>query len=242
MNDAIYDNSEYYEDLDLNFNEAYKLCKQDFSHDELLNMLKNGNIPQKQIAALKFDYINDTKDAEALITNLTGCDGKIRETVAHKINYFLINDPKTRDVFANISAEIFADATIDINGNICRLIVDSAFLLKDYEQFAKTYTKKIVQFANDALTELDKFIFRDKKYVINKQNFKLYWCLDALSGFYDYENEQTISELLKKCAVQNEYTIREKTAQIVIKSGKFDNIKEMLINDENYYVRQALHH
>ncbi len=242
MNDTIYNNSEYYEDLDLNFNEAYKLCKQDFSHDELLNMLKSGNIPQKQIAALKFDYINDEKDAKALLNNLTGCDGKIRETVAHKINYFLINDEKTRDLFAYISAEIFADATIDINGNICRLVVDSALLLKNYEQFAKAYTKKIVRFANEALTELNKFIFRDKKYVINKQNFKLYWCLDALNGFYDSEDEQIIAELLKKCAVQNEYTIREKTAQIIIQSGKFNNIKEMLINDENYYVRQVLHH
>ena len=242
MNRTLYDNSEYYNDLDSNFNEAYKLCKQDFLHDELLNMLKNGNIPQKQIAALKFDYVNDEKDAETLINNLTGCDGKIRETVAHKINYFLVNYSKTREIFANISAETFADATIDINANICRLIVDSSFLLKDYELFAKTYTNKIVLFANEALKELDKFIFKDKKYVINKQNFKLYWCLDALGGFYDCEDEQTMTELLKKCAIQNEYTLREKTAQIIIKSGKFNNIIEILTNDENYYVRQALHH
>ena len=102
MNKTIYDNSEYYKDLDQNFNEAYKLCKQDFSHDELLNMLLNGNIPRKQIAALKFDYVNDEKDAEALLSNLTGCDGKIRETVAHKINCLLINDAKTRCILPDL--------------------------------------------------------------------------------------------------------------------------------------------
>ena len=29
-------------------------------------MLKNGNIPQKQIAALKFDYVKSKEDAEAM--------------------------------------------------------------------------------------------------------------------------------------------------------------------------------
>ena len=39
---------------------------------------------------------------------------------------------------------------------------------------------EILKFINDSFKELDKFIFRDKKYVINKQLFKLYWSLEAL--------------------------------------------------------------
>lgn len=242
MKSLINNNSEYYDDLDKNFNAAIKLCQQEYSHQELLKMLKTGNIPQKQIAALKFDYVNDKNDAMALIDNLTGCDGKIRESVAQKINMLIQSDINTASIFAQISADAFADATVDINANICRLIVDSAFILKNYDSFSRTYTDKIIEFAKESLCELDKFIFRDKKYVINKQIFKLYWCLEALSEFYIFADNHAFAQIIEKSAAQTEYTIREKTAQIISKNSGFENIKAKLINDDNYYVRQALHH
>ena len=68
-------NAGFYEDLDTNFEQAYMLANKTFSHDELVNMLKTGNIPQKQIASLKFDYVKSKEDAECLLNNLTGCDG-----------------------------------------------------------------------------------------------------------------------------------------------------------------------
>ena len=241
MNDNI-NNNGFYKDTDTNFETAYNLCEKNFTHIELINMLKNGNIPEKQIAALKFDCICDTKDAQILLNNLTGCDGKIREAIAHKINSFIVSDPNTRELFASISAEIFADATIDINANICRLIVDSAEVLKEYQEFATKYTNKILSFTQEALEELDKFIFRDKKYVINKQLFKLYWCLEALSIFYDSINKTTLDKILNKCAKQKEYTIREKVAAIIAKTNEYQNIKKELLHDENYYVREILHH
>ena len=52
-------NSCYYETLEKNFNEAVALCESDFTHEELINMLENGNIPQKQIAALKLTEIKN---------------------------------------------------------------------------------------------------------------------------------------------------------------------------------------
>ena len=78
-------NTGFYKDLDTNFEQAYELCGKDFSHNELVVLLDSGNIPQKQIAALKFDYVKSKEDAEALLNNLTGCDGKIREAIAMKI-------------------------------------------------------------------------------------------------------------------------------------------------------------
>ena len=242
MEESTNYNCEYYEDLDTNFKQACELCDKEYSHDKLLELLKHGNIPQKQIAALKFDCVNNTDDAYALINNLTGCDGKIREAVALKINNLLTDNENTRTIFAQISPDVFADATIDINGNICRLVVDSAIILKSFDPFSKIYTNKIIKYTQEALHELDKFVFRDKKYIINKQIFKLYWCLEALSEFYGYTDEQALQNILIKCSDVSEYTIREKTAQIVAKSGKFIYIKEKLMNDENYYVREALHH
>ncbi len=242
MEESENNNSKYYNDLDTNFKAACELCDNEYTHAELLNMLKNGNIPQKQIAALKFDNINDKNDAQALLNNLTGCDGKIREAIALKISSLLKNNENNRMIFAEISPQIFADATIDINANICRLIVDSATMLKKYNRFSQIYTDKIVSFINESLAELEKFIFRDKKYIINKQLFKLYWCLEALSEFYPFTDEKELEKILNICSEQQEYTIREKTAQIILKSGKFSDLKEKLSNDENYYVKQALNH
>lgn len=228
-------NTSFYPDLDTNFEQAYHLCEKDFSHNELIEMLKNGNIPQKQIAALKIETINTEQDAQILLDNLTGCDGKIREAVALKINQ-LLRKNSVNKLFFN-APEKFADATIDINGNICRLIVDSSKLLKNEKDFSEKYTNKILSFIDDAYKELDNFIFRDKKYVINKQLFKLYWCLETLKNFYDLIENSKLENILKKAAEQSEYTIREKAAELVFISNKFPDIKSRLINDENYYVK-----
>ena len=241
MNSNINSNKAFYKDLDTNFELACKMCEKQFTHEELAEMLKTGNDSEKQLSALNFDYVNDSEDAYALLNNLTGCDGKIREAVAFRINYILNNNPQSRQVFSNICAKTFADATIDINANICRLIVDSAELLIEYNDFSNEYTKQVLNFAIEALNKLDKFIFKDKKYTINKQLFKLYWSLEALINFYSFADEIILKDILERSSSQTEYTIREKTAQIILNSKKFDDIREKLINDENYYVRQILH-
>ena len=232
-------NTGFYKDLDENFNNAIILADKDFSHDELIEMLKNGNIPEKQISALKLDNLKGSDDAKILLNNLTGCDGKIREAVALKIFQFLKNENKTNKLFVENSAKIFADATIDINANICRLVVDSVKYLKDNENFSKEYTNFIMQFIKESLKELDKFIFRDKKYVINKQIFKLYWCLETLKNFFEFADNEELNKILTKCAEQKEYTIREKVAELSILSDNFRFLKQQLQNDENYYVRSV---
>lgn len=235
-------NTGFYADLDTNFEQAFDLSGREFTHEELLELLKNGNIPQKQIAALKFDKVCTKDDAQALLNNLTGCDGKIREAAALKINQIIVEDENARKIFADLPAKTFSDATIDINANICRLVVDSVKLLKFNSEFVQDYTNQILEFTNQAFDELDKFIFRDKKYVINKQLFKLYWCLEALKYFYDFIDEAVIKDILEKSSKQSEYTIREKVAQIAVLSDKFQDIRLKLSEDENYYVRAALNH
>ena len=221
--------------LDENFDLAYELAENDFSHVELISMLNNGNIAERQIAALKFDAVNDESDAIALMNNLTGCDGKIREAVALRINQLIVSQPKVREFF-NFPL-VFADATIDINANICRLVVDSVKFLKNNKNFTDYYVKRILDFTDEAFEALDKFIFRDKKYVINKQLFKLYWCFETLQNFYMNVDNIKLNEILIKGSEQSEYTIREKVAQIIQISGEFSDIRNKLQLDENYYVR-----
>lgn len=221
--------------LDENFDFACELSEKEFTHEELLEMLNNGNIAERQIAALKFDKVESEIDALALMNNLTGCDGKIREAVALRINQLVATEPECRSYF-NFPL-VFADATIDINANICRLVVDSAKLLKKESDFTHIYVQRILEFTQDAFDELDRFIFRDKKYVINKQLFKLYWCLETLQNFYMDVEKSTLKTILSKGAEQNEYTIREKVAQVVKLSGDFQELTEKLKFDENYYVK-----
>ena len=220
------------------FEKAYKLCEQHYSHEQLVSMLETGSVAEKQYAAMIFDSINNIDDAHALLNNLTGCDGKIREAVALRIYQFLSSEEKTRKIFAEISVKPFADATIDINGNICRLITNSSALLKKYDEFSIPYTNNIIIFARESLNKLDEFIFRDKKYVINKQIFKLYWCLETLKNFYDCADKEIIEELLVKSINLKEYTIREKVAEIVKDSKIFNQLIPILKSDDNYYVKK----
>lgn len=223
-----------------NFEAAYNLCINKIEHDALIEYLNSGNIYQKQIAALNFDEVKSESDVIALIKNLTGCDGKIREAVAYKIRQCLLNtDADTKKIFQKNSAKIFADATIDINANICRMVIDSAIILSDDKEFSELYSDKVADYAYEALSELDKFEFRDKKYVINKQLFKLYWCLEGLIHFSRFVDDSKLNIIIEKSYKISEYTIREKTAQLVKTSDKFPKIIEILKNDENYYVRNV---
>ena len=232
-------NTGFYKDLDTNFQIACELSEKELSHSELIEMLKNGNIPEKQIAALKLERVETEDEAKILIDNLTGCDGKIREAVALKISNLLNENPMIKNLFNY--PNVFADATIDINGNICRLVLDSVKILKS-EIFTPIYIEKISGFIKEAYKELDSFIFRDKKYVINKQLFKLYWCLEALKLFAEELDKDELLTILERASVEKEYTIREKVAEILllVEGEKFEQLKRKLKTDENYYVRKKL--
>ena len=232
-------NEGFYKNIDENFESAVELSEKNFSHDDLMQLLQNGNIPQKQIAALKLDCVENKTEGKILVDNLTGCDGKIREAAALKINQLLIKENNNLNKF--LYPEIFADATIDINANICRLVVDSVSILKQNKEFSKIYLNKILNFISETFEELDKFIFRDKKYVINKQLFKLYWCLETLKNFTSEIDESLLLKILERASQEKEYTIREKAAQILVNltNPDFENLKSRLINDENYYVREV---
>ena len=232
-------NNNYEQYFDLNFEEAYNLCTTKYTHQDLNSFLRDGNVVQKQYAAMCYDRVENLSDAKTLLNNLTGCDGKIREAVAMKIYNFVKNDNNILKIFEKTDAEIFANATIDINANICRLVVETANLLKNDTDFAKKYTSRIMNFIEDTFCELDKFIFKDKKYVINKQLFKLYWCLETLQNFYVYVDKATLKQILEKASNVKEYTIREQAAKVILLSNLFPDLKIKLQNDENYYVKNV---
>lgn len=234
-------NNNYYATLDENFNEALNLVNQKFSHSELITLLANGNIPQKQIAALRLDTVNSKDEAQILLNNLTGQDGKIREVVSLRINEFM-NIPETRAYFSNLDCEkIFLEAIIDINGNICRNIISAISHLKNSDKFCKNFLPSLTQNTKNLIEKVKTFDIQDGKYKINKEVFKLYWYLETIFSFYDKILFQDLKQILLSAKNIQDYTIREKVAKILslnFNDNDLEHAKKELKNDPNYYVRR----
>lgn len=204
-------------------------------------MLKNGNIVQKQIAALKLESINRTDEAQILLSNLTGQDGKIREVVSLRLSEFMSEKKYLKYFEPSKNAQIFLDAVIDINGNICRNVINALRNLKNDKNFCKIFCKKLTDLTRDLLNTVEKFDFQDGKYKVNKEAFKLYWCLETIYVFWDKTDFKTLKEIIQRSSNIGEYTIREKCAKILtheFQDNDLIQIRKQLKNDSNYYVRR----
>ncbi len=237
-------NNCYYETLDENFNEALNLIEKPLSHCELIELLKNGNIPQKQLAALRIEKLESEYDAEILVNNLVGQDGKIREAVSLKIKE-LACDENYIDFFKSLNIDnlsrIFLLAITDINGNICRNIIDVLSALKSWDVFVNSFTDKLSALIFELIDKIKDFDFQDGKYKVNKEVFKLYWCLEALNVYYNRIPVDILRKIILYTKNIDEYTIREKTAKILsndVKDEILINARNELKNDKNYYVRR----
>lgn len=234
-------NNTYYETLDENFMQALILYEQDYSHEQLIEFLKSGNIVQRQISALKLDGIYSNADAEVLLSNLTGQDGKIREAVSMRLNEFM-SKPEYLSFFDGVkNYQIFLKAIIDINANICRNVISAITNLKNNNEFCELFCSEIVILTNNLLDIIEKFDFQDGKYKVNKEVFKLYWCLETIYEFYDKINFEDLKQIIVRSKGIQEYTIREKSAKILSRGFEDTDlvrIQKELKNDSNYYVRR----
>ena len=76
------------------FNTALNLYENDYSHEDLILLLENGTVVERQVSALKLNSINSQKEADIFVSNLTGCDGKIREAVSFRLQEFVCRKPQ----------------------------------------------------------------------------------------------------------------------------------------------------
>ena len=226
--------------LEENFNKALNLCEAELTHLGLLELLANGDVAERQFAALSLSCVETQEEAEIVISNLTGCDGKIREAIGSRLDEFLSGESAS---FFLPYYEIFADATIDINANISRFVIDAIRVFADNAEFGNKYSDILMRFMAEAFEEISKIKFRDKKYVLNKQLFKMYWALEGLKGFYKYVDEACLLNVLQQVLERSEYTIREKAAEILVKfkdKESFQALIDEVSSDENFYVRRVL--
>ena len=219
------------------FNTALKMYENNHSHQDLINFLKNGSIVEKQIATLKLEKLDSQEDSHIFINNLTGCDGKIREAVSFRLPEFVKKNPS----FFIEYTDIFLDAIIDINGNICRNTICAINYLKNEKVFCRDFCKKLAKYTLKLAKYVKTFNLQDGKYKVNKEVFKLYWYLETIYNFFDFMNNDDLVLIISETKDIIDYTIREKTAKILSKTGEdefFLKIREKLRNDSNYYVRR----
>ena len=236
-------NNGYYKTLNENFNTALKLIESEIGNSELIKMLENGNIPEKQAAALRLENLTSVRDAKTLVQNLTGQDGKVREAVSYKLKELVENGKILPFIQseAKFFAEIFANAVTDINGNVCRNLIDTLNILKNEDEFCHEFCPLLLDKTENLADEVEQIDFQDGKYKVNKQVFKLYWCLETVFTVIEKTDFEQVKKILARTRLINEYTIREKTAKIL--SLNFDDkelteYKNELKQDKNYYVRR----
>ena len=218
------------------YNRILNVYENEYSHSDLIELLSSGSVPEKQAAVLKLEKLKNKSEVDVFMSNLTGCDGKIREAVSFRLPEFVKENPE----FFIDYEDIFLKAVIDINGNICRNTISALNYLKTQEIFAKNLTNKLLKFTLELIDKVSEFDIQDGKYKINKEVFKLYWCLETIYVFCGTFNKRDLFNLLNKTKDIQDYTIREKTAKILtlLSSEDFDQIKVYLKADDNYYVRR----
>jgi hypothetical protein len=112
--------------------------------------------------------------------------------------------------------------------------------LKNDEEFCKNFGQSLVALSLDLLEKISKFDIQDGKYTINKEVFKLYWCLETLYEFWNKVNFEDLKKIILLSKNVHEYTIREKVAKILSLGFTDEELlraQKELQQDENYYVR-----
>lgn len=234
-------NNTYYETLDENFNQALSLFENDLPHSEIINMLQSGNIAQKQIAALRIEHLNSTDEAIILAKNLVGHDGKIREATSLKLLEFVENNQYINYFYDYNIYNILLNAIIDVNSNVCRNIISAISILQSNSHFTQYFCPELIILTKNLIEKVKQFDFQDGKYKVNKEVFKLYWCLETIYVLIDHFDINIIKTILIQTSQIDEYTIREKTAKILSKNFSdpiLTEIRNILKNDKNYYVRR----
>lgn len=172
---------------------------------------------------------------------MVGQDGKVREAVSLRLNEFM-SDPNLICFFQTPeNYNIFLLAIIDINANICRNVISAVSNLKNNDKFCKIFGTNLVKLTLELLDKVEEFNFQDGKYKVNKEVFKLYWCLETIYEFYEKIEFSDLKTIILRSKNINEYTIREKAAKILSR-GFTDRdlllVQSELKNDPNYYVRR----
>jgi len=227
---------------------ALEITRKPYERNEIISLLNNGDEFEKPVAIMSLDILYNKDEADLLINNLTGCDGRIREACALKISEFLKKEEIAQYFLDEESLETILNGIMDINPNVGRALIEG---IKECPKLSKLILPKLLdRILNiiEKLKSLSDTPYRENKlkntknHAKNKIVFNLYWALEALC-YTDFNNskQDKLLEVLNFTSGYIDYTIREKAAKLLSKmENKPSHLLQKLKNDKNFYVKNQL--
>ncbi len=203
---------------------------------------------EKIFSIINLSNFSSQDDFNIFINHLTRHSTPVREITAYKLEEF-ISDFRIY-FFSDISKNKLLDAIIDINPNISRAVCNVINLLDELKPF---FESKIIERINALLLEIKEYqdntgdLFDNNKknrknHAKNKKLFALYWYLEALCVCLTNKNNSKIIEILKNTIKFCDYTIREKTAKILVNINNAPlELLQIAKNDQNFYVKNQVY-
>ena len=218
----------------------------EIEQEEIIKNLKNESEDFIKIfSIINLEEFKNIEEAELLFKHLANHPTPIREAVALKLEE--IYEDK---FFNDFIKEQFLKSIIDINPNVCRAICS---IISKSEFLKNELCAEIIDKINVLLDEIkknDKELggFYDdaqkvrKNHAKNKKLFSLYWFLEALSNCHVKKHNSQVLEIIKETIKFNDYTIREKTAKILMNLENYPiELLQIAKNDQNFYVKNQVY-
>ncbi len=233
---------------DLLIERALEIAGKSYSKEEIIKLLKDGDEFEKPVVLMSLENIDNQAEADYLIDNLTGCDGRIREASALKISEFLQKTETSKYFLDKNSLKIILDGIMDINPNVSRALIEGIKGCKALQSFiCKPLIERILNIIGKLKEIADTPYYENrlknsKNHAKNKIVFNLYWALEALY-YTEFNNsdDKKLLEILNFTSSYIDYTIREKAAKILSKMDKVpSDLLQKLKNDKNFYVKNQL--
>lgn len=226
-------------DFSTNTKAACYLESLNLPYKTLLGLLKTDEFHLKYFALVNLNSI-DSAGMDILIFNLTGQDSKIRESASLNIKNFILKNPSLiKHLEQNL--ETVSNTLNDVNPQVCRNMIEVFGLFQHKDALAKKILSKI----NLILKEVD-IENTTKSHKFNKFLFNLYWNLYGLENLISQNSSavEPVFQIIKELVKASNYTIRERAAKIILKlescGFEVEDLKNILKNDENFYVRIAI--
>ena len=217
----------------------------EINHDEIIKNLKNNSEDFfKFFSIINLEEFKNIEEVELFFNHLTNNPTPIREAVALKLEEIYIDE-----FYNDFIKEQFLKAIIDINPNVCRAICN---LISKSEFLKNDLLDDLIIKINNLLDEIrgkDKDLggFYDdaqkvrKNHAKNKKLFSLYWYLEVLSICVEAKNNSQALEIVNETIKFNDYTIREKTAKIIVNMHNAPlELLKTIQNDQNFYVKNLV--
>lgn len=215
---------------------AYALFNENFSKNEIFEVLNSTDDIKKQVCLIKLQSIACQEDADILVSVLTGQHGPVREICSFKINEFLKREEYRCFFVGDKIREILLNGLNDIIPTVVRNIIEVIKYVPNQEKVRYEIQKRILS--------LDEYDDEDKNlsnHEITKKTFKLYWYLEALSEIaQECQSNEMFEKIIEATYNHEDYTIREKVAKILSCITGFEDIKNKLKTDINPYVFSKL--